>query len=87
MERYSGFELLKIVAMLAIVLGHTTQTLSGVDGAIIDKSLYVFDIEEKMASDDFRHIVLLLFGNLGCFGNTVFLRAQHGSCVRKSKGI
>lgn len=86
MERYSGFELLKIVAMLAIVLGHTTQTLSGVDGAIIDKSLYVFDIEEKMASDDFRHIVLLLFGNLGCFGNTVFFACSAWFLCTKEQG-
>lgn len=68
--RNSGVELLKIIAMLAIVINHMTQSVS-------NKSYYI-DIQDYLiinlwtATTDIQTLFLICFRSFGAFGNTVF---------------
>lgn len=67
--RKSGIEMLKVLAVLAIVLSHLCQTLS-CDNIYIDYSDYVLAL--NMATKDVQMLVLSIFRYGGTFGNTVF---------------
>lgn len=64
-ERESGVELLKIVAIFIIVLAHMTQCLSRSDA-------YAFFIDLNQASMNPTLLVLNFFRPLGAFGNDLF---------------
>ena len=64
-ERESGVELLKIVAIFIIVLAHMTQCLSRSDA-------YAFFIDLNQASMNPISLVLNFFRPLGAFGNDLF---------------
>lgn len=68
-ERNSSIELLKIVALALIVVGHVVQTI-GSTFSYVPFSDYYINLRE--VTDQFRFLVLSMLRYCGNFGNTVF---------------
>lgn len=68
-KRNSGIELLKIIAILLIVISHTTQTISS-NNEYIKHLDYIFTISK--ASTDIRIFILSIFQHFGALGNNLF---------------
>lgn len=69
LERQSGVELLKILAIMIIVLCHTTQSL----GDPSTEYAYLgYVLNQQVATRSIQHIVLTLFRYLGTLGNDIF---------------
>lgn len=70
-DRESGIECLKIVAVFLIVLSHTTQTLTSVNGDLsVAYQNYVLDV--TCATTQISNLILAALRYLGAFGNTIF---------------
>lgn len=81
-RRESGIELLKIIAIFAIVISHTVQTLTS-KNTQVGFSDYVFDISHS--TTDALTFVFMLFRYLGQFGNIVFFICSAWFLVDSSK--
>lgn len=69
LERQSGVELLKILAIMIIVLCHTTQSL----GDPSTEYAYLgYVLNQQVATRSIQHVVLTLFRYLGTLGNDIF---------------
>ena len=81
-RRESGIELLKIIAIFAIVISHTVQTLTS-KNKYVGFSDYVFDISHS--TTDPLSFVFMLLRYLGQFGNIVFVICSAWFLVDSSK--
>ena len=81
-ERISGIEILKIIAIMLIVVSHTTQTLSQVNETIAFE-----DCVFKMgcASKNIQIIFLNVIYQFGSLGNTIFFVCSAFFLVGKTK--
>lgn len=69
LERTSGIELAKIMAIVLIVMAHMVQSLSD-ENVYVSSQGYVLDISK--ATTDVRKIILLIILHMGKFGNALF---------------
>lgn len=68
-ERQSGVELLKILAIMIIVLCHTTQSLGD---SSTEYAYLGYVLNQQISTKSIDHIVLTLFRYLGTLGNDIF---------------
>lgn len=69
-QRNSSIELLRLVAMLMIVIGHTTSTVGGIADSII-LSDYTIDLRNN--TTEIWRFILILFEYFGSIGNAIFI--------------
>lgn len=67
--RQTSFELLKIIAIFLIVVGHVTQTLGEEN---FDVSFRDYVIPLGNATTDIQVLILMLMRQAGILGNTIF---------------
>ena len=79
--RKSGIELLKIIAIFAIVISHVTQTLIGKDIAIE----LITPIDLNVSTTNFSYFMLETFRYLGILGNFIFFITSAWFLVEKEK--
>ena len=72
-ERQSGIELLKIIAMLAIVIYHVSQTY-GIPHSSLDIAPDYF-IDINSATKQISNIIIIFFRYFGALGNDIFFIA------------
>ncbi len=69
LERNSGIELLKIIAIFLIIISHISQAWTNNSGSM---SGYVIDLAEFSLSNPDQSFILYLFQQFGTLGNGVF---------------
>lgn len=67
--RESGIELLKLMAVFLIVIGHVVQTLCS-ENPLVPYDDYILDL--SVATTNLQHFILTLFRYFGAWGNAVF---------------
>ena len=82
LERNSGIELLKIIAIFLIVISHVVRALRAESFGLYSHEYF---INFNVASADIRYIVLMLFSYLGMLGNTVFFVCSAWFLLNSSK--
>lgn len=81
LERESGIETLKIIAMIIIVISHVIRTLISGSAAVLVKG-YILDVSHSTTNP--THLIISCLSMLGGYGNTIFFMCSAWFLVKST---